>query len=315
MYAIGIDIGGTKIAGALISLDGNISEMNRVPSPASSAAEMEDAIVDMAKTLLDNRDVSGIGIAAAGFIDADGSTVLYAPNISWRSEPLREKLQARIGSNIVIENDANAAGWAEYRFGAGRGYTHMTMLTSGTGVGGAVIIDGRLVRGGFGAAGELGHVRVVYEGLECGCGAHGCLEQYASGRALLRIASERARALPAGTPLRAALETDGTMDPDALRALLEDGDPNAHEALAELAQWLGRGCASIAAVLDPQIFVIGGGVASAGAALLDPVRASFQREMSARGFHPEPDFAIAELVNDAGVVGAADLARERSRLD
>jgi glucokinase len=315
MYAIGIDIGGTKIAGALISLDGNISDMNRVPSPASSAAEMEDAIVVMAKTLLDSRDVAGIGIAAAGFIDADGSTVLYAPNISWRSEPLREKLEARIGTNIVIENDANAAGWAEYRFGAGRGYTHMTMLTSGTGVGGAVIIDGRLVRGGFGAAGELGHVRVVNEGLECGCGAHGCLEQYASGRALLRIASEHASGLPAGTPLRAALETNGTMDPDALRALLEDGDPNAHEALTEVAHWLGRGCASIAAVLDPQIFVIGGGVASAGAALLDPVRASFQREMSARGFHPEPDFAIAELVNDAGVVGAADLARERSRLD
>lgn len=315
MYAIGIDIGGTKIAGGLVSPDGTVSELQRVPSPATSAAEMEDAIVEMAISLMQDRDISGIGIAAAGFIDSAGSTVFYAPNISWRSEPLRDKLETRISAHVVIENDANAAGWAEYRFGAGRGFSHMTMLTVGTGVGGAIVLDGKLFRGGFGAAGELGHVRVVDDGLLCGCGARGCLEQYASGRALLRFASERASTLPANAPLRVALESDGSIDSLVLRTLLEAGDIDARAALTDLAVWLGRGCASIAAVLDPEIFVIGGGVAAAGSALLDPTRESFEREMSARGFHPEPVFAIAELVNDAGVVGAADLARERSRLD
>jgi glucokinase len=315
MYAIGIDIGGTKIAAGVVSVDGVVSDIIRRPSPASSAAEMEDAIVDIAMSLLDGRDVSGVGIAAAGFIDAEGSLVYYAPNISWRAEPLREKLEQRIGTNVFIENDANAAGWAEYKFGAGRNFSHVTMLTVGTGVGGAIIIDGRLVRGGFGAAGELGHVRVVDDGLLCGCGARGCLEQYASGRALLRFASDRASELPPGASLRLALETEGTMDARALRELLEQGDPDARAALNDVAHWLGRGCASIAAVLDPQIFIIGGGVADAGEALLAPLRQAFVDEMSARGFHPEPVFAIAELVNDAGIVGAADLARERSRLD
>ncbi len=315
MYAVGIDIGGTKIAGGLVAPDGSVVDMMRVSSPASSAAEMEDAIVAMATSLCADRDVAGVGVAAAGFIDADGSTVFYAPNISWRSEPLRDKLEARIPAHIVIENDANAAGWAEYRFGAGRNYSHMTMLTVGTGVGGAIIIDGHLFRGGFGAAGELGHVRVVENGLECGCGARGCLEQYGSGRALLRIATERARGLPDSAPLRAALDSNGSMDAHALRELLEQGDREAHAALSDIAAWLGLGCASIAAVLDPQVFVIGGGVASAGNALLDPIRASFRAQVSAKGFHPEPEFAIAQLVNDAGVVGAADLARDRSRLD
>lgn len=315
MYAIGIDIGGTKIAGGVVSVDGAVSEIIRRPTPASSASEMEDVIAEMAMTLLDGRNVAGIGIAAAGFIDAEGATVYYAPNVSWRAEPLREKLEARIGTDVFIENDANAAGWAEYKFGAGRGFSHVTMLTVGTGVGGAIVIDGRLVRGGFGAAGELGHVRVVDDGLLCGCGARGCLEQYASGRALLRFASDRARELSVDAPLRVALEAHGTVNARALRELLEQGDPGARAALGDVAQWLGRGCASIAAVLDPQIFIIGGGVADAGEALLVPLRQSFVEEMSARGFHPEPVFAIAELVNDAGIVGAADLARERSRLD
>ena len=117
-----------------------------------------------------------VGVAAAGFIDADQSNVLYAPNLSWRDEPLRERLEEKIQRSLVIENDANAAGWAEYRFGAGRGSKDMVMLTLGTGVGGAVISDGAIRRGGFGIAGELGHIRVVRGGKQCGCGRTGCVE-------------------------------------------------------------------------------------------------------------------------------------------
>ena len=315
MLFIGIDIGGTKIAAGLVSVDGEIESFTRIPTPATSGAELEDAIVGLVQDLDERGDVAGVGVAVPGFIDERGSTVYYAPNVAWRAEPLRATLGDRLNTDVTIENDANAAGWAEYRFGAGRGFRHMTMLTLGTGVGGAIIADGHLLRGGFGSAGELGHIRVAENGLECGCGAHGCLEQYGSGRALLRIVESRARDLTTSSRLSSIVAGDGHVDPDDVRHLLEEGDPDAHAALREVGMWVGRGCASIAAVLDPQIFVIGGGLSVAGKALLDPIHESFRAEMSARGFHPEPEFAIAELGNNAGVIGAADLARTRSRLD
>ncbi|MEO8093892.1 MAG: ROK family protein, partial [Pseudolysinimonas sp.] len=232
-------------------------------------------------------------------------------NINWRSEPFRHHLSDLLpGLDITIDNDANAAGWAEYRFGAGRGATDMTLLTIGTGVGGAVVADGRLLRGGFGAAGEIGHVRVVPDGLPCGCGARGCIEQYGSGRALLRMAGEIADAGLIGHNLSVARDANGgVLDGTIVAALIEDHDPGALAALRQLGSWLGQACASIGAVLDPQRFVFGGGVAIAGELLLDPIREAYLAHLPARGFHPEPEFMTAELVNDAGVVGAADLAR------
>lgn len=296
MYSIGIDIGGTKIAGALVNDLGQIIAQTQVPSPAHSAVEMEDTIVELIQELSAGNSVKAAGVAAAGFIDSAQSTVYYAPNIAWRNEPLKEKLEARIDLPIVIENDANAAGWAEFRFGAGKSFTHMTMLTIGTGVGGAIISNGELFTGGFGAGAELGHLRVVLNGLECGCGQRGCIESYGSGRALLRYLREET-----GNPELDAAEG---------KQLLENGDEAAWRAVATLGQWMGIACASLSAVLDPQVFVIGGGVAAAGGHLLNPIRESFLANVSAKGYHPEPEFRIAELVNDAGVVGAADLARK-----
>jgi glucokinase len=186
----------------------------------------------------------------------------------------------------------------------------MTLLTIGTGVGGAVVTDGALLRGGFGAAGEIGHLRVVPDGLPCGCGARGCIEQYGSGRALLRMAGEIADAGLIGHNLATAREANGgVLDGPIVAALIEDHDPGALAALRQLGSWLGQACASIGAVLDPQRFVFGGGVAAAGDLLLDPIREAYLAHLPARGFHPEPEFMTAELVNDAGVVGAADLAR------
>jgi glucokinase len=214
------------------------------------------------------------------------------------------------GFDITIDNDANAAGWAEFRFGAGRGFTDMTMLTIGTGVGGAIVTAGQLFRGGFGAGGEIGHLRVVPGGHPCGCGQKGCIEQYGSGRALMRFANEIADAGGIGQGLAAArTDNGGVLDGPAVSRLIQEGDAGARAALRELGDWLGQACASIAAVLDPEIFVFGGGVAVAGDLLLDPIRESFLTHLPARGFHPEPRFLAAQLVNDAGVVGAADLAR------
>lgn len=298
MYSIGIDIGGTKIAGAVVNELGEIIEKSQVPSPANSSDEMENAIVALISELSEGNPIKAAGVAAAGFIDAAQSTVYYAPNIAWRNEPLKQRLESRIDLPIVIENDANAAGWAEYRFGAGKSFTHMTMLTIGTGVGGAIIANGELFTGGFGAGAELGHLRVQPGGLDCGCGQSGCIEQYASGRALLRYLRE---------------ETGiSDLDADQGKKLLESGDEAAWRAVNTLGTWLGIACASLSAVLDPQVYVIGGGVAAAGEHLLNPIRESFLTNLSARGYHPEPEFRIAEMVNDAGVVGAADLARRHA---
>lgn len=310
MHAIGIDIGGTKIAGALVDAEGQIVLEERVPSPAGDPEAMVDAVVGLIERLSANHEVIGAGVAAAGFIDADQSTIIYAPNISWRNEPFKAKLEAKLSIPVIIENDANAAGWAEYKYGAGRGYKHMVMLTIGTGVGGAVIADSRMLRGGFGIAGELGHIRVVPDGLLCGCGQHGCLESYASGSALLRAAKELASSGdPEGARLREIeVEAGKLTGLEVYQAILE-GDAGALRILGDLGSWLGQAIGSLVAVLDPEVVVIGGGVSAAGDLLLNPIREAYLAHLPARGYRPELKIAAAEFVNDAGVVGAADLVR------
>jgi glucokinase len=309
VQSIGIDIGGTKIAGAVVAETGEILAEARVATQAGDSEAIIDAVVEMIERLSIGRAITAAGVAAPGFIDAQQSTVYYTPNINWRNEPLRARLIQRLNVDVTIDNDANAAGWAEYRFGAGRDISDMTMLTIGTGVGGAIVSQGRLFRGGFGTGAELGHVRLVPDGLPCGCGARGCIEQYGSGRALLRMANEIADVGGIGLALADARRRHGQLDGVIVGALIVERDPGALHALEQLGHWLGQACASLSAVLDPEVFVFGGGVAIAGDLLLDPVRESYRQNVPARGYHPEPAFVIAELVNDAGVVGAADLAR------
>jgi glucokinase len=310
MHAIGIDIGGTKIAGALVDAEGQIVLEERVPSPAGDPEAMVDAVVGLIERLSANHEVIGAGVAAAGFIDADQSTIIYAPNIRWRNEPFKAKLEAKLSIPVIIENDANAAGWAEYRYGAGRGSKHMIMLTIGTGVGGAVIADSHMLRGGFGIAGELGHLRMVPDGLLCGCGQHGCLESYASGSALLRAAKDLAGSGTfEGARLREIESEAGKLTGlEVYQAILER-DPGALRILSDLGSWLGQAIGSLVAVLDPEVVVIGGGVSAAGDLLLDPIRKAYLEHLPARGYRPELKITVAEFVNDAGVVGAADLVR------
>ncbi len=310
MYAVGIDIGGTKIAGALVDAEGQIVREERVPTPAQDADAIADAVVNLIKSLADGHEVIGAGVAAAGFIDAQQANIIYAPNLSWRNEPFKAKLEAKLDIPVIIENDANAAGWAEYRYGAGRGYRHMVMLTIGTGVGGAVIVDSKMLRGGFGIAGELGHLRVVPNGRPCGCGQNGCLESYGSGSALLRAAKELAQSSEAlGQRLRELEAEAGQLTGNEVYKAILEGDAGALKILAELGSWLGQAVGSLTAVLDPEIVVIGGGVSAAGDLLLDPIREAYRSHLPARGYRPELKIVGAEFVNDAGVVGAADLVR------
>ena len=311
MLNVGIDIGGTKIAGGVVAADGTILERLRVATPLDTAA-LAQAVADMVAELASRHTVHAVGVAAAGFIDRTRSIMLHAPNIDWERAPLRAQFEGLIGRPVTLENDANAAGWGEYRFGAGRGSSDMVMLTLGTGVGGAVIGDGALLIGANGSAAELGHLRIVRGGHPCGCGQRGCLEQYASGRALQREIAEIADAGGIGLHLAARRTSDGIVAGEDLALLLADGDPGAREAVRRVADALGDACGAFQIVLDPEVFVIGGGVADLGEALLAPTRSAYEHALPGFGERPTARFAIAELGNDAGLVGVADLAGLRS---
>ena len=307
MLKVGIDIGGTKIAGGVVDDEGHIVEQLRVETPTDTSA-LEDAVVDMVRHLDRGHEIAAVGVAAAGFVDRAGTTVIHAPNIDWHNEPLKAKLSSRLEMPVTIENDANAAGWAEFRFGAGRNYQDVAMLTLGTGVGGAVISGGALYRGGHGIAGELGHTRFVRDGRPCGCGQNGCLEQYASGRALQREANAIADEGGVGAALAAVRAEKGTIGGPAISRLVLAEDPGALEALRRVATALGEACGGFQAVLDPELFIIGGGVAQLADVLLEPVRIAYETSLPGYGDRPIAEFAIAHLGNDAGIIGAADLA-------
>lgn len=311
MLGVGIDIGGTKIAGGVVDTDGRILDHLRVATPPDTDA-LAQAVADMVAELASRHDVHAVGVAAAGYIDRTRSIMLHAPNIDWHNEPLREQFEALIGRPVTFENDANAAGWGEYRFGAGRGSTDMVMVTLGTGVGGAVITDGNLLIGANGSAAELGHVRFVRGGRPCGCGQSGCLEQYASGRALQRELSDIAGDGGIGKRVAAHRNDAGIVPGADLALLLDEGDEGALEAVRRVATALGEACGAFQAVLDPDLFVIGGGVAELGDALLEPTRLAYDTSLPGFGERPAARFVTASLGNDAGLVGVADLAVLRS---
>jgi glucokinase len=313
MHAIGVDIGGTKIAVGVVDEAGTILAKVRRETVADDVAGIDRAIADACTELAKEFEVGAIGLAAAGFVSPDRRAVQFAPNIAWREYPLAERIEGLIDLDVpvVVENDANAAGWAEFRFGAARAATDMLMLTVGTGLGGAIVVDRELVRGKWGVAAEVGHMRVVPGGHYCGCGHEGCWEQYASGTALVRDAKQAAIAQPARAARLLELAGGDVADlegPHVTRAA-QEGDPLAVELLATLGRWIGEGSASVAALLDPELIVIGGGVGAAGDLLLLPVRKAYEAQLSALGHRPVAQIELAEHGNEAGIIGAADLAR------
>lgn len=310
--SIGVDIGGTKLLGGVVDREGNILTTHREPTPAAGGQALTDAIIGVIQELLSQFEATTVGISAAGFVSSDRETMLATPNIAgWNGINLKNEISREIELPVVIENDANAAAWGEAKFGAGRGVADMMMLTVGTGIGGGIVSADRLYRGAFGVAAEFGHMRVVPDGILCGCGSYGCFEQYASGNALRRFVREAITQSPDRGRLILSMG-DGTVDgivgshiTDAARL----SDHIALEAFNKVADYLGAGIASLCVVLDPSTVVIGGGVIDAGELLLEPTRAALEKYMPFNSKHPNPAIVPALLGNDAGLVGVADLAR------
>ena len=309
---IGIDVGGTKVLGGVVDEAGKVLTTARKDTPRQGGSALTQTIADVAKELLQQHSVSSVGVSAAGFVSSDRKTMLATPNIAdWNGVDLDNQLTKLIGLPVVIENDANAAAWGEAKFGAGKNQNHLMMLTVGTGIGGGIVVNGALYRGAFGIAAEFGHMRVVPEGHICGCGARGCFEQYASGNALLRHSREAINASPevARNLLSRGDGTVAGLTGQAITDAAREGDPVALAAFNTTGQWLGAGIASLAVLLDPACVVIGGGVIDAGEILLKPTRESLERNMPFAGKHPYPEIIAAQLGNEAGLVGVADLAR------
>jgi glucokinase len=306
-----VDIGGTKVAAGVVDEHGTIIATTHRDTPADDVSRIENAIAAAVGELTTAYDVEAVGVGAAGFIDAQRATVMFSPNLAWRDEPLRASLQRRLALPVVVENDANAAAWAEVRFGAGRGAEHVVAVTVGTGIGGGIVVNGQLLRGQFGAAAEFGHVTVVPGGRRCGCGLQGCWEQYASGRALVREAHKLVHASPGMTEglLRLAGGQPENITGKIITRAAQAGDVAALRCFKVVGTWLGRGLAGLAAVLDPGLFVIGGGVSAAGEVLRAPAAAAFVTSLTGQGYRPVATLRIAELGAEAGLVGAADLAR------
>jgi glucokinase len=308
--AVGVDIGGTKIATGLVSDTGEILSAASEPTP-DDATKIPAIVADLVERLVGEEEAAGIGIGAAGFVGEDRSTVRFAPNIDWREEALGEHVRSLVELPVVVENDANAAAWGEFRFGAGEDTDDLLLVTIGTGIGGGIVHHGQLFRGAFGVAAEIGHMRIVPDGILCGCGQHGCWEQYASGSALVRDARER---VTNGDPGAAAIEALGDGDLSritgpGITGLAQDGDPLSVELLADVGRWIGEGIAILTTILDPSVIAIGGGVAAADDLLLGSVVEAFETHLPARAHRPEASVRLATLGNEAGIIGAADLAR------
>ncbi|HVV30576.1 MAG TPA: ROK family glucokinase [Mycobacteriales bacterium] len=313
---IGIDIGGTKVAAGLVDAAGTVLSQCEEPTPSSSPEAVLDVVTAVVARLraaatAGDLEVIAVGVGAAGFVDVARATVLFAPNLAWRQEPLRDGIAARVGLPVVVENDANAMAWGEYRFGAGRGAADLVCVTVGTGIGGGIVLNGQLHRGTFGVAGEVGHLRVVPDGRLCGCGNHGCWEQYCSGRVLAREARDRLRAAPesAGALLQLAGGNPEAVTGRIVTAAAQAGDPVALECFDTVGRWLGQGLADLAAILDPERFVVGGGVIQAGSLLLDPASRAYADALTGSRYRPRAGIVPARLGPVAGMVGAADLAR------
>ncbi len=271
--AIGIDIGGTKIIGGVVDQSGKIIDRERRETPREGGLATVQQIAEVVTALAKRHPVSVVGVSLAGFISKDRKRMETNPNIAnMKGLAIYEELERATGLSIHLENDANCAAWGEFRFGAGRGGDPMIMVTVGTGIGGGLIIDGDLLIGAFGTAGELGHVPVIRNGEICGCGMRGCLEQYASGNALRRYVRRAIEKTP-NLGSRILQLGDGTLDGiegPHITTAAKEGDPIALAAFNEIGDWLGFSIAGFSSIIDPEIVIIGGGVIDAGRSCSNP---------------------------------------------
>ncbi|MBR6451542.1 MAG: ROK family glucokinase [Lachnospiraceae bacterium] len=305
----GIDVGGTTVKMGLFSPEGNVIEKGEIPTRTENNGafiiqDVADAILrKMEERSIQKEDVIGIGIGVPGPVDKNG-VVFQAVNLGWGVTDLKSELEKKTGLPVKAGNDANVAALGEMWKGGGAGYDDMVLVTLGTGVGGGVIVNGKVVVGVGGAGGEIGHIHMQDDEPEaCGCGNHGCLEQYASATGIVRLANKKLALSDRESSLRSAEVSAKTVF-DAVKA----GDPLAMEVAEEFGEYLGKGLAVIAGICNPKIFVIGGGVSKAGDVLISYVQKYYKKYV----FHASRDalFALATLGNDAGIYGAAKLILE-----
>ncbi len=307
--AIGLDIGGTKIAGAVVDGRGRVVVELVEPTPGTSDAENVLAILlDMIERFRSEHDVVTIGVGAAGIVEWPAGTMLWAPNNSYYDWPVREQLEKLTGLPTVVDNDANVAALAEARLG---GFTNMVLVTVGTGIGGGLVMDGDVYRGPTGLGAELGHIILNPDGPRCGCGNHGCFEAYASGTALTRMGRDAAEDDPDGLIARLGAEQGEVTGQTVTRAAAL-GDETAKALFSRLGRWLGVGIASLANIFEVDAVVVGGGLVETGDLLLAPARAAareFAYAPTARGIAP----VIAAVHGGAaGKIGAALLALDHT---
>jgi glucokinase len=304
-----VDVGGTKIAAGVVTPEGGILKEKRYPTPASPV-RLLDSIARAVLEVKDGFEVDGVCLAVAGLVLAEENKVVFSPNLhAVEGIPLKDKLEPRIGLPLTLENDANAATWGEFRFGAGSEVDHLVFVALGTGIGGGVISHRMLVRGAQGSAGELGHVTIQATGPRCACGNHGCLEALASGTAIRRRARELASEHPGSALSRLAADRE-VLGEDVTR-LAREGDGVAVAVLEEAGRWLGIGLAGFVNVFNPEVIAVGGGVMAAGELILEAAR----EEVRLRARPPSRDLVQikeATLGPMSGVLGAAALARDPS---
>jgi glucokinase len=306
--AVGLDVGGTKVAGLLVSEGGEVLGREVVETPARDVEATMGALFSVIDILRAAGSPVAVGIGGAGMVDFDAGIMRYAPNLAWRELPIRDMVAERTGLPSVLDNDANAACWGEFRFGAARGYRHVLLVTVGTGIGGGIVADGKLYRGAHGFAAEVGHVVVEPGGPPCGCGNRGCWEQVAGGQALDRMGREEAEDNPDGLIARLA-GTEQAVGRHVSEAARQ-GDAEALGIIEEVGRRLGEGIAGYVNVLDPELVVVGGGVTEIGPMFLDPARKAYLATVQARDYRPEVPLVPAALGNDAGAIGAAAMALE-----
>lgn len=306
---IGFDIGGTNLRAGVVDAAGDLVDSLTAPVPRTER-EAEDAIVEAVAELAARHTVGAVGLAVAGFLDPECEIVRFAPHLPWRDAPLKARLAERLGKPVRLEHDANAAAWGEYRFGAGRGADTWVYFAVGTGIGATLMTGGEIYRGAFGTAPEFGHLTVDRgpTARACSCGKRGCLERYSSGTALVDTARSLAGNFP-GTDLARDLETGADVTGASVVRDARDGDPLGLAVLDDFADWLGVGLTIVADVLDPELIVVGGGVAGDADLFLERAADSTASSMVGSGYRPIPRIVTAELGGRAGMVGVADLAR------
>ncbi|MFF2351108.1 ROK family protein [Kitasatospora sp. NPDC058115] len=311
--AVGIDVGATKIAAVRITADGTVAARARAATPRRTAQELVAAVAALVARVRGQRAVA-VGVGLPGMVDARTGALAFAPGLDFARAPLREPIADAVGLPVVTDNDANAAAWAEYRLGAGRGHADLVLVTLGTGLGCGVVVGGRLLHGAHGFAAEASHLIVEPGGPLCECGNRGCWGETASGAAIGRRGLREAAARP-GSPLARLIGEDRAGAGAAVTAAARGGDEQALEIMDRVGTLTGVGLAALANVFDPAVLVVGGGSVAAGELLLAPARAEFARRLYAPGDRPPVPVLAARFAADAGAIGAGLLAFDRARGD